>query len=112
MILTPDRDAWFRDTSWAAGLGAVLRTQEEDWGAVRSLRVWYADGTEVEFGFAAPSWLDLPLDPGTRRVLDDGYRILHDPDGWAAARLRQAGYDVFTAEAAKERRGFRGQDET
>ena len=94
VILTPEQPAWFRDTTWAAGLGAVVRMSEEDWGAVRSLRVWYADGNEVEFGFAAPSWLDSPLDAGTGRVLDDGYRILHDPSGRAEARLREAGYGL------------------
>lgn len=94
VILTPDRDAWFTDTSWAAGPDAVQCMAEEDWGAVRSLRVWYEEGAEVEYGFAGPDWLDLPMDPGARRVLDDGFRILHDPDGWAAARLRAAGYTV------------------
>ncbi|MCW2089313.1 hypothetical protein [Rhodococcus qingshengii] len=32
----------------------------------------------VELNFASESWADLPLDAGTRRVLEDGHRILYD----------------------------------
>lgn len=91
VILTADPAGWLRDTAWAARLGPVDRTQAEDWGAVQSLRVWYAGGLEVEFGFASPSWLDVPLDPGARAVLEDGYHLLHDSTGWAASRLAESG---------------------
>jgi predicted nucleotidyltransferase len=91
VILSGQPGEWLRDTSWAARFGVVERTRAEDWGAVRSLRVWYAGALEVEFGFAAPAWLNLPLDPGTRAVLEAGYLLLYDPSGWAAGRLTQAG---------------------
>jgi hypothetical protein len=45
---------------------------------VTSLRVRYADGLEVEFGFAAPDWAAAPLDAGTRRVLEGGVRVVFD----------------------------------
>jgi hypothetical protein len=51
---------------------------------VTSLRVWYADGPEVEFGFATPGWMASPLDDGTRKVLEDGFRVLYRrPEGCA-----------------------------
>jgi predicted nucleotidyltransferase len=66
--------------SWVVAFGVVASTRIEDYGALTSLRVVYADGLEVEFGFARPSWADVPLDEGTRSVLADGVRVLYDPD--------------------------------
>jgi hypothetical protein len=45
---------------------------------VTSLRVRYADGLEVEFGIADRTWASAPLDPGTRRVIEDGCIVLFD----------------------------------
>ena len=69
------------DPQFAARFGPVARQQVEAYGACTSLRAWYTDGPEVEFGFVAPSWAALPLDAGTARVLRDGYRLLADPGG-------------------------------
>jgi len=88
VIITESRAALFRERSWAIALGAIARSVEEDWGAVRSLRVWYADGLEVEFGLAAPDWLAQPLDPGTSEVLRRGYCLLFDRSGSLTIRLR------------------------
>ncbi len=42
--------------------------------------LWLEQG-RLEIGFARPAWAKVdPLDPGTRRVVADGCRILHDPD--------------------------------
>jgi hypothetical protein len=58
-----------------------MKWQDEDYGELWSRRLWLEqNGGEVEFGFASPAWADVnPLDPGTRRVIADGCRILHDP---------------------------------
>ncbi len=47
-------------------------------GRVTSLRVWYADGLEVEFAIADRAWASAPLDAGTRRVIEDGCVVLFD----------------------------------
>jgi hypothetical protein len=41
----------------------------------------------VELGFAPSSWATVPLDPGTRRVLADGHRVIYDTGLLAAADL-------------------------
>jgi hypothetical protein len=64
---------------WPACFGDVQSSSIEDYGAAKSRRIFYADGLEVEFGIAAPSWTSIPLDPGTRRVLVDGVKVLYDP---------------------------------
>lgn len=54
---------------------------------MQSRRVHYREGPEVEFGLTSPAWAHLPLDAGTVRVVRDGFRVLHDPDGLLAAAL-------------------------
>ena len=52
--------------------------QTEYYGACTSIRVWYEDGREVEFGIVDPTWVSKPLDAGTHKVLSDGYKIVID----------------------------------
>ena len=47
-------------------------------GACTSIRAWYNDGKEVEFGIVEPSWISTPLNSGTYKVLSDGYKIVID----------------------------------
>lgn len=48
------------------------------WGPVHEVRMRLASGLVVEWGFAPESWLDVPLDAGTARVLRDGHVVLYD----------------------------------
>jgi predicted nucleotidyltransferase len=64
---------------WPLKFGEIEARSIEDYGALRSLRVYYRGGIEVEFGIAQPNWADVPLDAGSRVVLTDGVRILYDP---------------------------------
>lgn len=72
---------------WVGEFGEVTSSRIEDYGALTSMRVVYADGLEVEFGFARPSWAEVPLDEGTRAVLADGVRVLYDPDALFARAI-------------------------
>jgi predicted nucleotidyltransferase len=67
------------DHRWCGAMGRVERIYGERWGAVDSVRVWYAGGVEVEYAIATPEWVRSPLDEGTARVLRVGYRVLLDP---------------------------------
>lgn len=78
VILCEAPDAML-EGDWPRKFGEVESRSIEDYGVLRSLRVYYRGGIEVEFGLARPSWAKVPLDPGTKVVLDDGARILHDP---------------------------------
>jgi predicted nucleotidyltransferase len=75
---------------WPKTFGEVESRAIEDYGALRSLRVHYRGGLEVEFGFALPTWAVVPLDAGTRAVLADGSCILHDPKRVLQAARRLA----------------------
>jgi predicted nucleotidyltransferase len=81
VILTPD---YAEAHVWTGLLGGeVVRLQE--WGPLKEIRLRRPSGLEVEVGIAPPSWADTnPVDPGTRRVIDDGHRIEYDPVGLLA----------------------------
>lgn len=89
LLLTDPPERLLRDARWPQELGAVARTALESWGRLTAVRVWYTDGSEVEFGIAAPEWATAP-DPGTWRVVRGGLRVLADPDG-LLARLSALG---------------------
>ncbi len=87
VVLARRPEELVRDPAWVARFGEVGSIAEEDWGRVTSLRVFYRDGPEVEFGLTDPGWADAPPDEGTRRVVMDGLRLLYDPDGCYARLL-------------------------
>jgi RimJ/RimL family protein N-acetyltransferase/predicted nucleotidyltransferase len=79
ILLSTQPQAYVQDDSFLRALSAKpLLTRE--WGVVTERRV-ELEGMEVELNFAPLSWAALaPIDLGTRRVVLDGLRILHDPD--------------------------------
>lgn len=81
VILTTNSVRYLDNISYAENFGAVVKWEKENWGRVTSIRVWYQDGLEVEFGITLPNWASLPVDPGTRRVVSDGVQIIFDREG-------------------------------
>jgi predicted nucleotidyltransferase len=78
VILARDPKHYLDNQDWIARFGDVLQTQIEDYGRLISIRVWYADGREIEYGLTDRSWAASPLDAGTRRVIEDGMHILFE----------------------------------
>jgi hypothetical protein len=87
VLLTRSPARYLEGIAWIELFGEPFRMVTEDWGKVTSLRVWYGDGLEVEFGWTQPDWAALPPDPGTRQVVADGARIVFDREGVLAALL-------------------------
>ena len=79
VLLVDDPRGLIEDHRWPARFAPVERLKTENWGEVRSVRVWYSGGPEVEFAVASPDWARRPLDEGTARVLQNGFRSLYDP---------------------------------
>jgi predicted nucleotidyltransferase len=84
---TPERyaadDAWLRELS----LGEVVRVRA--WGPVTEWRHVTASGLEVEVCVGSTAWARTdPVDAGTRRVVTDGARSLHDPSGMLGELIR------------------------
>ncbi len=78
IIITTNKDEMLNNQNFIELFGEVERTQTEYYGACTSVRVWYKNGPEVEFGLVTPDWIAQPLDKGTYRVLSDGYNIIID----------------------------------
>ena len=78
VIITSNKAGMIANRDFIQEFGVVYRQQTEYYGACTSIRVWYKDGKEVEFGIVEPSWISMPLDAGTSQVLSDGYKIIID----------------------------------
>ena len=76
VIIARDPQVYLSEIEWAGEFGEISGLQTEDWGQLTSVRVWYQHGLEVEFGFTRETWIETPLDPGTRKVLAGGFQIL------------------------------------
>ncbi|MEL6820382.1 MAG: nucleotidyltransferase domain-containing protein [Calditrichota bacterium] len=79
IVVCVGRDGLLGCQDWIELFGKVKSSRLEDYGANQSLRVFYKNDIEVEFGLVFQNWLRIPLDTGTRRVLTDGAKILYDP---------------------------------
>ena len=81
-ILTSDPSSLLEDRSWIHGFGADAHMPgpTEDYNLVQSIRVFYG-ATEAEFGVTDQAWAQLPIDPETADVMNNGLRILYDPEG-------------------------------
>ena len=75
----PER--YLKDLVWISEFGVAQSVSIEDWGIVQSVRVYYANGPEAEYGITSSEWLTSPLDEGTVKVLRDGVVVLLDRDG-------------------------------
>lgn len=78
VIITSDKAGMLANPAFTEQFGEIMKRQTEYYGACTSIRVWYRDGKEVEFGIVEPSWIATPLDRGTYRVLSDGFQIITD----------------------------------
>jgi hypothetical protein len=78
IVIHPDQ--YLGDQSWVQRFGTVKKSQVEDYGLLTSIRVWYRDGLEIEYGITDERWGAIPLDAGTQRVIVDGMQALFECD--------------------------------
>jgi len=78
VILAQDPSRYLEDQGWLEQFGLAQSVQLEPYGKLTSIRVWYADGLEVEYGITGEEWAADPLDPGSRRVMEGGMRVLFE----------------------------------
>jgi predicted nucleotidyltransferase len=92
IVLTDEPALYLESEDWIGEFapGArLLRTG--DWGAIVERRLELPSGLEVEVGVGQRSWGDTtPTDPGTLRVVRDGLRPIHDPQGLLATLAASA----------------------
>lgn len=82
VFITKSKEYLLNNQSFLQNFGKITKKQIEFYGVCTSIRVWYEDGPEVEFGIVDSSWLSIPLDSGTEKVLKDGYKVVIDKTGF------------------------------
>ena len=80
VLITRNPQAYIRSSTWVQVFGCIEREQTEHYGKLTSLRVFYSNGPEVEFGITDENWIALPLDIGTLCVLRKGSKVLFERD--------------------------------
>jgi len=81
VILTNKADKYISDCEWLKQFGEIQNIKSINYGALTSWHVNYKNNHEVEFGITMPNWTDIPVEQGTREVVNGGIIILHDPRG-------------------------------
>lgn len=87
IIILDDPRSYLENTNWLQSFGMPERQHLEDYGSVTSLRVWFRDGKEVEFGLTTPAWIKSPLDEGTRQTIRDGMLVVFEREPTLRALL-------------------------
>ena len=73
---------WMRELRFSDAGFRYLAHHSAQYGAVWSAHIKLEPEAELELTFAAESWASVRLiDPGTRRVVTDAFKILIDKDG-------------------------------
>ena len=80
VLIANDPGDLLGETSWVDRFGTLKSSAPEDYGLVQSLRCFYRDGGEIEFGVAGREWCEPPIDIRTADVMRDGMLIVYDPD--------------------------------
>lgn len=88
ILLLKNPEVYVKDRDWVSDFGNPIRIIKEDWGKVTSLRVFYADGLEVEYGLSDIEWGSDPNDQGDAQVINDGLIVLYEKDGHLSNKLK------------------------
>src|SRR6266851_587119 len=89
VLLTCRVERYTERDDWIGDLGCESLAGTTAWGALTERRLRMPSGLEVELGVACPYWAAVyPVDSGTRSVVEEGMRVLHDPDGLLRALAR------------------------
>ena len=78
VLLTKKVECYLENVIWLERFGVVENYQIEDYGKLISIRVWYQNGVEVEYGITTPDWAATPLEAGTQKVIQDGMIVLFE----------------------------------
>lgn len=52
----------------------------EEWGILTSLRIFYGNGLEVEYGVVTDQWVKEPMDEGTKNVVKNGFKVVTEKE--------------------------------
>lgn len=71
---------YITDTEWTRVFGKPIAKKIEEYDRLTSLRVWYENGLEIEYGFTDHKWLQALSDKDLKQITDDGLRVLFEKE--------------------------------
>jgi hypothetical protein len=89
ILLFNHPEAYLKDRGWISEFGEPTQVVIEEWGKVTALRVFYADGLEVEYGLSDLDWGSNPSDEGDARVIRDGLVVLFERGKHLSDKLKR-----------------------
>ena len=80
VVISKDKNKMINIHDWIKKMGEIdSEIKIEYCGEITSLRI-NCNGIEYELGIGSAKWIELPLDSGTRKVLEDGYIVMYEKD--------------------------------
>jgi predicted nucleotidyltransferase len=107
VVLTDQPGKYLGDLRWIERFGTVEKHQTEDYGKLISLRVWYQNDVEAEFGITMPDWAAIPLDAGTPQVILGGMIVLFERENLLRRHMKIGESTERSAHDSSRRHGDR-----
>ena len=79
VVIASKPEKLLNDRDWVEQFGEACSCVLEDYSLVQSLRVFYKNGMEVEFGITSLDWIAETELKSTGKILSGGYRVIYDP---------------------------------
>lgn len=75
-IISTNKDLTLERIKKDFNFDTVESSKVEVWGILTSLRNFYSNGFEVEYGVVSDQWVKEPLDAGTKNVVKNGFMVV------------------------------------
>jgi predicted nucleotidyltransferase len=73
-IISTNKDLTLEIIKNEFNFGNIESSTLEEWGILTSLRIFYDNDLEVEYGVVTDQWVKEPLDEGTKNVVKNGFK--------------------------------------
>jgi len=80
VIITETPQKYISNTEWTRVFGKPITKKVEEYGKLTSLRIWYENGLEIEYGFATRDWTTTLKKDDLKRIKEDGLRVLFEKE--------------------------------
>lgn len=80
VIITETPQKYTSDTEWIRVFGKPITKKIEKYEKLTSLRIWYENGLEIEYGFTNREWIQSLSKDELKQVTNDGLRVLFEKE--------------------------------
>jgi len=80
VIITDTPQKYITDTKWTRVFGKPITKKVEEYEKLTSLRIWYENGLEIEYGFTTREWTKTLKGNELKQIKEDGLRVLFEKE--------------------------------